>query len=153
MTNGSRGGGGFRERTDLTNKAELARMIARAVAGGHLHRLYWFVQIKIPGSRTRSGRAEIVAASWPKDHIPVVPMGDDPEVSRCWAELVKAMFEDGNRGSGIEHALCLTDRETLAGADWYEWGQEFDCVCETCGAVFRDTAANAGYSCCGGWRE
>lgn len=140
-------------RTALTTKTELSRMIARAVAGGHLHRLYWFVQVKLPSSRTRSGKAEIVAASWPKDHIPVIPLGDDPEVSRCWAELLLALFVDGNAGTGIEHALCLTDRATLGSADWYEFGAEWDVVCEGCGAVFRDTAPNAEYWCCGEWRD
>lgn len=148
---------GIFARTNLTTKTELARMVARAVAGGHLAKLFWFVQVKLPSARTRSGKPEIVAASWPKDQIPVVAMGDDPEISRCWAEMIMEMFVDGNRGTGItrkDHALCLTDRATLGEADWYEFGgQEWDVICETCGAVFRDTAPNAEYSCCGEWRD
>lgn len=150
MNRGSREGvAAIHVRTYLTTPTELKRMIARAVAGGHLHRLYWFVQVKIPGSRTRRSRSEIVAASWPKDWIPVIAVGGDPEISRCWADVLLELFVQGNRGTGIEHALCLTDEATLGNADWYEWGRVWDCVCAQCGAVFESTAANEDWCGCG----
>lgn len=80
-----------------------------------LTNLYW-----LPGSRTRSGKPVLQA------HIPVIPVGSDPEISRHYAEMLKVFFEDGNSGTGIEHALALTSAEKLVGMDWYEFGREWD---------------------------
>lgn len=141
------------ERTYLTTATEIRKLLEIERRHNRLDHLYWFVEVKLPGSRTRSGKPVLQAACWPKEHVPVIPVGCDPDTSRHWAEMLKALFEDGNAGTGIEHALALTNAERMEGLDWYEWGQEFDCICETCGAVFKDTAPNAEYSCCGGWRD
>jgi hypothetical protein len=139
------------ERTYLTTNTELHRMLDRAKRDGFLDSLYWFVEVKIPGAKTRGGKPVLQAACWPGAWVPVVPVGSEPEVSRHWAEILKAMFEEGNAGTGCEHALALTDAERLAGLDWYEFGSAvWDCICCECGAVFASTAANADWCGCEG---
>jgi hypothetical protein len=76
-------------------------------------------------------------------------MGDCPQISGDFAVMLEALFEDGNRGTGCEHALALTDAESLAGLDWYEWGDPWDCVCGECGAVFGSTAPQEAWCGCG----
>ena len=135
-------------RTYLTTNTELNRMLDRARRDGFLSRLYWFIEVKLPGSKTRSGKPVLQAASWPKTYIPIIAVGDCPEISRNWAEILRAMFEDGNRGTGCEHALALTDAERLDGLDSYEFGVEWDCVCAACGSVWQSTAANEEWCGC-----
>ncbi len=135
------------DRTYLTTKTEIAKILDTARRRNTLGQMYWFVEVKLPGSRTRSGKPVLQAAGWPQSHIPVIPVGCDPEISRHYAEMLKAFFEDGNRGLGIEHALALTNTERLDGLAWYEYGHEWDCICGECGAVFRSTVAND--VCCG----
>lgn len=137
------------ERTYLTTRTEVSKMLDIARQRNTLASLYWFVEVKLPGIRTRSGKPVLQAAGWPQAHIPVIPVGADPEVSRHYAEMLKAFFEDGNSGTGIEHALALTSAEKLVGMDWYEFGREWDCICAQCGAVFRSTVANDKW--CGCW--
>lgn len=146
------------ERTEeLTANADLYRMINYAKRNGSLQRLYWFIEVMLPGHLTRSGKPVVQAACWPSVWTPEISVGLDPEVSRCWAEILMEMFVQGNADKGIErkhHALSLTIRERMEGLDWYEFGStEFDCVCADCGAVFRDMAPDAEYSCCGDWRD
>lgn len=137
------------ERTYLTTPSDVRKMLDSARQRGQLDRLLWFVEVKLPGSCTRSGKAVLQAASWPKEHIPVIPVTCEPDISRHWAEMLKAMFESGNAGTGCEHALALTNAERLAGLDWYEFGSvEWDCICCNCGAVFRSTSANAEWCGC-----
>ena len=136
------------ERTYLTTNAELKKLLAHATRTHTLHTLYWFVEVKLPGSKTRSGKPVLQAASWPKTWVPVIPVGDDPEISRCWAELLKALFEAGNRGTGCEHALALTDKGRLDGLEWYEWGDVWDCVCGECGAVFASSVPQEAWCGC-----
>jgi hypothetical protein len=38
------------DRTYLTTGTELRRMLARAASTNTLHRLYWFVEVKLPQS-------------------------------------------------------------------------------------------------------
>jgi hypothetical protein len=135
-------------RTYLTTNTELNRMLDRAKRDGFLSRLYWFIEVKLPGSKTRCGKPVLQAASWPKTCVPVILVGGDPEVSRQWAELLKALFEAGNLGTGCEHALALTDKERLDGLEWYEWGDVWDCVCGECGAVFASSVPQEAWCGC-----
>ena len=109
------------------------RILAEAERRGELGQLVWFVEMKI--------RLEHAAAPWPGARVPVVPVAPDPEITRCWADLLTVLFQQGNRGGGLEFAPALTNWATLAstGVDWYEWGAwPIDIICPACGAINHD---------------
>ena len=115
------------------------RVLDEAARRGELEQLVWFVEMKI--------RRDHAAAPWPGARVPVIPVGDDAEISRCYADVLTVIFEDGNRGAGLEFAPALTDRQTLAatGVDWYEWSDwaAADIVCPSCAAIGQDCICEA----------
>jgi len=122
------------------------RIIAAATAQGTLGELCWFIQSYRPLSKSeRRGltqeqivNAQYRTAAWPGDWVPYVPVGDCPNVSRIWAEMLAGMFAASNLDDYRFHAaLCL--RSELEKVPLrYEFGEPFDCVCAVCGAVVLD---------------
>lgn len=119
----------------LINKSELNRIIAGAAKSGDLNRLYWFVEMKVSGTLVGKRRPVIAAAMFPEGWLVVVPVGDQPEVSRQDADLLLECCRHSNRGRLIEFGLSLIDCDMLVG-NWYEWGDLiWDSICPICGAV------------------
>ena len=109
---------------------------------GELSQLYWYVEVEFPKRMIPAGIRRRQPAQWPHGCIPVLPVGDDAEESRTWAEMLAGLFEWDNRGRGIVFAPALTSRDLLDNLQWYEYGEtlppvEVDHVCSTCGQVHR----------------
>lgn len=138
------------ERDTLQSKKRLGRILADAQAAGELHQLYWFVEMRVSPSLSKLKRHIIAACAYPVGWVPVVPVGDDPTVSRHYAEALMECLKTGNRGRLLEFGLALTNQEIVdSGFQIYEWGAPvWDCVCAVCGAVWQSTTANE--EICGG---
>ena len=113
---------------------------ARAL--GDYDKLFWYVEVEFPKKMLPPGIRRRQPAQWPHGCIPVLPVGDDAEESRTWAEMLAGLFEWDNRGRGIVFAPALTSRELLTDLAWYEYGGELppievDHICSTCGQVHR----------------
>jgi hypothetical protein len=128
------------DRTHFTPRKKLDRLIALATQAGDLPTLYWYVEAKVPGRMTTTGKPQLQAASWPDVWIPVLAVGPDPEISRHYIEILLEAFRASNSGQGIEFGLGLTAIDQLDGKRCYEWGDAcWDCVCVVCGGVFQET--------------
>lgn len=113
------------------------RILASAGERGELDTLAWFVEM-------RTGPIQYAGAPWPGALVPVVAVGDDPEISRQWAEILAALFQTANRGREFALALTTWDLLESTGVQWYEWGMTaFDVVCEGCGAIGNDCNCRA----------
>jgi len=113
---------------------------ARAL--GDYDKLFWYVEVEFPKKMLPPGIRRRQPAQWPHGCIPVLPVGDDAEESRTWAEMLAGLFEWDNRGRGIVFAPALTSRELLTDLAWYEYGGELppievDHICSTCGQIHR----------------
>lgn len=117
-------------------------IIASAARMGELDRLRWYIEVEFPKRMIPAGIRRRQPAQWPHGCIPVLPVGDDIEESRAWAEMLAELFTWDNRGRGITFAPALTSVDLLTGLAWYEYGGalpplEVDHVCGTCGQVNR----------------
>ena len=109
---------------------------------GDYDKLFWYVEAEFPKRMIPAGIRRRQPAQWPHGCIPVLPVGDDAEESRTWAEMLAGLFEWDNRGRGIVFAPALTSRELLTDLAWYEYGGELppievDHICSTCGQIHR----------------
>ena len=109
---------------------------------GDYDKLCWYIEVEFPKRMIPAGIRRRQPAQWPHGCIPVLPVGDDAEESRTWAEMLAGLFEWDNRGRGIVFAPALTSRDLLDNLQWYEYGEtlppvEVDHVCSTCGQVHR----------------
>lgn len=109
---------------------------------GDYGKLFWYVEVEFPKKMLPAGIRRRQPAQWPHGCIPVLPVGDDAEESRTWAEMLAGLFEWDNRGRGIVFAPALTSRDLLDNLAWYVYGDplppvEIDHVCATCGQVHR----------------
>ena len=120
------------------------QILAAATAEGALDLLCWFIQSYRPLSkRDRRGLtseqivdAQYKTAAWPGDWVPYLPVGDHPQVSRAWADMLAEMFAASNPDDyRFSPALCLRS-EVEKIPRRYEFGEPWDCVCSVCGAVF-----------------
>lgn len=126
------------DRTHFQSRNQLQRILDGAAAKGELDLLYWFVEAKLPGARSTTGRPQLQAASWPGKWIPLVAVTENPQTSRHYAELLTECFRTSNRG--IEFGLALTAADIAERYRCYEWGDRcWDNVCVVCGAVVVDT--------------
>lgn len=108
------------------------RVLDAASERGELSTLAWFVEMRI-------GAVQHAGAPWPGSLVPVVAVGDDPEISRQWAEVLAELFKTANRSKEFAVALTTWDLLESTGVRWYEWGERsFDIVCEGCGAIGDD---------------
>jgi hypothetical protein len=131
------------ERNTLQSKRTLDRILAGAAAAGELGRLYWFVEMRVSPSLSGFKQHIIAAAAYPAGWVPVVRVGDDPAISRHYAETLCECLRTGNRGRLLEFGLALTDQDIIDdGFQVYEWGAAmWDCICVECGAVWQSTTA------------
>ena len=111
---------------------------------GTLDLLCWFIQSYRPLSRhDRRGltqeqivNAQYKTAAWPGDWVPYLLVGDHPQVSRAWADMLAGMFAASNPDDyKFSPALCLRS-EVEKIPHRYEFGEPWDCVCCVCGTVF-----------------
>jgi hypothetical protein len=111
---------------------------------GKLDKLCWFVQMVLPPppksvsrKMTQEDRVNYRyrTAAAPKEWIPYVPLGDDPERSRQMIEMLAAIFAYSNPPQ-IKFVAALCSTEELLTQQVYEFGKEWDCVCGVCGQVF-----------------
>lgn len=117
-----------------------------------LSRLYWFIEMRIPPqSRSKRFADGHCPAAWPEAHVPVIPVGNEPESSRAVADFLAAMVRANNpRIMEASPALCDAESLATAGCAWYVYGEtEFDTICYACGAVGRviHYAAGDGWLC------
>ena len=109
---------------------------------GDYDKLCWYIEAEFPKRMIPAGIRRRQPAQWPHGCIPVLPVGDDAEESRTWAEMLAEMFSWDNRGRGIVFAPALTSVGLLDGLAWYEYGEplppiEVDHICSTCGQIHR----------------
>lgn len=128
------------QRLTLMSDRDIDSALTLLTRAGTQSLYYWFVEVKIPAHAANAPTPLITAALHPGGTLPLVPVGADAEKSRSWAALLLALFEDYNRGQGLEFALNLAHGSTFANFRPYEWGDSLDAVCEVCGCVFRHTA-------------
>ena len=131
-------------------------VLRAAQRAGTLGDLRWFVEAEFPRRMLRPGIKRRQPAQWPHGCIPVLPVGDDADVSRTWAEMLAEMFSWDNRGRGIVFAPALTSVDLLDNLVWYEYGEplppvEVDHVCSTCGQVHRGPVGKAPRCECYTW--
>jgi hypothetical protein len=131
-------------------------ILAAAQRQGELAQLYWYVEVEFPKHMIPAGIRRRQPAQWPHGCIPVLPVGDDAEESRTWAELLAELFNWDNRGRGITFAPALTSRDLLNDLSWYEYGGalpplEVDHICPTCGQVSRGPLGKAPRCECYEW--
>lgn len=117
------------------------KILAAAQRDGYAD-LYWYIECVAPGRR-------IFPAAYPGRHIPLVPVGPDPEASRRIAGMVAHFFRLSNPPA-FTYAEQLTDATALrdTGCLSYVWTEdvEIDAVCTICGAVER-----VGHTAVEGW--
>lgn len=75
-------------RTTLTPKTTINRLLDAAKRAGDLDQLYWFVELRISPTLTGAKQPLIAAAAYPVGWTPIVPVGDDPQLSRHYAEIL-----------------------------------------------------------------
>jgi len=132
-------------RTHFQPGKALDRLLAGAKQAGELDRLYWMVEIKVAAKLAGTKQPVIAAASWPFGWVPLVPVADDPALSRHYADLLLECIRTGNRGRLIECGLALTSTDVIeqGGYQVYEWGEPvWDCVCVDCGRVWQSTTVS-----------
>jgi len=132
----------FSERIHLHTNANLTRILDSAAKLGELGQLYWMVEVKIAAKLAGTKNPVIAAASYPLGWVPVVTVGEDPKLSRHYAEVLLECLKSANRGRLIDFGLALTNRGIVESGDYhiYEWGEAcWDCVCVECGAVWAST--------------
>lgn len=131
------------------------QVITAATKDGTLATLYWFIEITLPMRRGGG-----FCAVEHRGGLPVIPVAPDPMVSETYAELLRAMFEDANRGDGLTFSLALTAEDVITkecqktGKSWYIYGESrtaFDSICPECGAVYS-TEHWQPWACCG-WSQ
>lgn len=118
------------------------RYLDHAKAHNDLHQTYWYVN----GSR---GLFDF-PAMYPGEYLPVIPVGDDPEESRHWAELMALVFKSANPSLQFEPYLTHVEALEQTGVAWYEYPNspvQFDGICSRCGQIIEWTTV-AG-ACCG----
>lgn len=103
-----------------------------AAHAGELHRLFWMVEMRYPGTETW-------AAAYPGRLVPVVPLVPDRYAAREYAHLMLEIF----RWCSPPYAafsLAVVPLEALQLVPWYIWGDEpgIDRVCPSCAAVGDD---------------
>lgn len=118
--------------------------------------LYWYVEAEFPKRMIPAGIRRRQPAQWPHGCIPVLPVGEDAEESRTWAELLAELFNWDNRGRGITFTPALTSQDLLVGLAWYEYGGALpdlmvDHICRTCGQVHRGPVGKAPRCECYEW--
>lgn len=123
---------------------------------GDYDKLCWYIEAEFPKRMIPAGIRRRQPAQWPHGCIPVLPVGDDVEESRTWAELLAELFTWDNRGRGITFAPALTSVDLLDNLVWYEYGEplppvEVDHVCSTCGQVHRGPVGKAPRCECYTW--
>lgn len=129
-------------RTHLHPAKALDRLLDGAKQAGELDRLYWMVEVKVAAALAGTKQPVIAAASWPLGWVPLVPVGNDPALSRHYADLLLECIKTGNRGRLIDCGLALTSTDVIeqGGYQVYEWGEPvWDCVCAQCGRVWQST--------------
>ena len=117
-------------------------ILAAAKQLGDYDKLCWYIEVEFPKRMIPAGIRRRQPAQWPHGCIPVLPVGDDADVSRTWAEMLAEMFSWDNRGRGIVFAPALTSVDLLDNLVWYEYGGELppievDHICGTCGQIHR----------------
>lgn len=124
-------------------------VLADAARRNGLHELAWFIQSILPLSKaqartmTQQERLDYRyrTACAPGKWIPYVPVGCDPAASRCEAEILAAIFTAHNPpGIKFTPALCLS--ADLKRQQTYEFGRDWDHICNRCGAVFQSSVPN-----------
>lgn len=139
----------LQKKIGLTEMSKVKRTIQWAKANGCLDKLYWYVECLLPPERTQSGDPVLQGADYPRNLVPVVPVGDNPALSLEWIEILAELFRQVDANEGIQFGVCVTDRETLGentewtgeyrpgvDFDWYVWGDAtWDTICAVCGAV------------------
>lgn len=131
----------------MQTKTWQRKVVESAKQKGELCRLYWFVNVAVPGRHYDDRKSREQPGMFPKSTVPVIRIGADEIESRHHAETLAEIFAFVNRGRGFKVAVEITDADMLAnGWHWYEWGERWDCVCAVCGAVFSDTVPTL--DCC-----
>jgi hypothetical protein len=127
-------------------------IIEIAQADGSLDSLYWIIEVDFRvGFGVKSAGVKV------NDIVQVIPVAPCPDASEADAELLRALCERSQLGTGKKYHLALTDIEMLnarPGMDWCEWGDEHekvDNICPECGAV-HPTSYEDTWSCCG-WSQ
>ncbi|MGB7206085.1 MAG: hypothetical protein WBD37_11480 [Anderseniella sp.] len=128
----------------FVTRTRINQLLAGAKAVGDLGKLYWYIDCKMPASKTGLKKAIIAAAQYPGDMVPLIPVGSDPAVSEQEAIILLKCFRLANAGRGLEFALNLTAESIRNVCQSYVWGETlFDCICRDCGTVFPFTVAEA----------
>lgn len=111
------------------NRTAQRQILHQAARRGELHTLYWY-PVETTGRRDRA-----VTVGHADPAIPVIPVGNDPEISRHYAHLMIELIEM----PGAAFALDLTTADLLdqVGVPWFVFG-DHDHICPSCAAIGGD---------------
>lgn len=135
------------------SRSDQKKIIARAKAQGELDDLFWYVSFDLPLRFGTLTKPKVSAGAKYKGEVPVIPAGPDTAASEAEIDLLRWLFEDGNRGEGLAFHAALTTRALLDSIcpGWYVWGNEktsIDITCPDCGQT-QTTEHHETWACCG----
>lgn len=130
-----------RHQEKLMSPSEKREMIAVANRRGELHKLFWFIQVRVPMSMRMGWDDDgITSAAFPLNWVPVVPVGENHDITLSCAEILCELFRVDNPKT-IEFNPAITTLDALnerVTGRWYVWGT-LDMVCPGCGGVGYDS--------------
>ena len=131
------------------------QIIDTARKDGTLDNLYWYVCLDLPLKYGSIANPISSGAKW-RGGVPVIRVAPDPAASEAEIELLRWLFEDGNRGQGIRFYYALTTKSLLDAIcpGWYVWGEantSIDNICPTCARI-HTTEHYEPWACCG-WSQ
>lgn len=88
------------------------QIIDTARKDGTLDNLYWYVCLDLPLKYGSIANPISSGAKW-RGGVPVIRVAPDPAASEAEIELLRWLFEDGNRGQGIRFYYALTTKSLL----------------------------------------
>lgn len=95
----------------MQTKTWQRKIVDSAKRKNELHRLFWFVNVAVPGRYHDDQKAREQPGMYPKGVVPVVRIGPDEVESRHHAETLAEIFAFVNRGRGFAVAVGITDAD------------------------------------------
>ena len=103
--------------------------ILTSAARDNFHGLHWYIEARV-------SHRLIVPVCWPAHWVPLIPVAPDPQITRHYAEILRALIISNSDPHGYEFNIALTHDEALQNlaTQCYTYG-ELDHICPWCAVV------------------